>query len=221
VTSSIVGALEDDIGIVVLVNANSQDEPVLEIIIEVIEKAFGSANTSSFPPDNQPTISHRSTLSRRSGVMSRAESAGTTYLDLAGTYYNPGYGAIVLCNVHSTSPSCERVLDDFRAVDSSLSSNSTALYVPWRTVWSTHAQFTLINADQYLLSIGTIYPEGYGKNSTPFSTLLPATLVQFVVENGRVAGFGFDDTTDSDVTHSDQSVEETSQVWFDKEAFYQ
>jgi hypothetical protein len=68
------------------------------------------------------------------------------------------------------------------------------------------------------VSIGTIYPEGYGRNSTPFSTLAPATIAEFTEESGRVVGFGFNETADSDVAHSGQSVEETSQVWFVKEA---
>jgi hypothetical protein len=217
VTSAVVGALEDDIGVVVLVNADAKDIPVLEIILEVLGKAFGSADTSSSPPVSQPTISHRSTLSRRTGATARAEGAGMSSLDLAGTYHNPGYGALVLCDMHSTSPSCESVLDDFRAINKPLSLNTTDLYVSWRTMWATHAHFIHTNADQYLLSIGSIYPEGYGRNSTPFSTLAPATIIQFVVENGRVVGFGFNETADSDVTYSGQSVEDTSQVWFVKE----
>jgi hypothetical protein len=71
-----------------------------------------------------------------------------------------------------------------------------------------------------LISTGTIYPEGYGKNTTPFSTLVPTTTAQFVVENGAVLGFGFDETDDSDVTYCDKtgSVEEAFQVWFAKQA---
>jgi hypothetical protein len=218
VTSAVVAAPEDGIGIVVLVNADAKDRPIFDIILKVVEKAFGSADTSSSPPANQPTISHRSTLSRRTGMTARAESSGTSSLDLAGTYYNPGYGALVLCTMHSTSPSCESVLDDFRAVNNSLSPNTTDLFAYWRTMWATHVQFTHTNAGQYLVSIGTIYPEGFGRNSTPFSTLVPVTIGQFVVENERVVGFGFNETGDSDVTLNGQSVEDTSQIWFVKEA---
>jgi hypothetical protein len=85
-------------------------------------------------------------------------------------------------------------------------------------MWATHVQFTHTNAGQYLVSIGTIYPEGFGRNSTPFSTLVPVTIGQFVVENERVVGFGFNETGDSDVTLNGQSVEDTSQIWFVKEA---
>jgi hypothetical protein len=215
VTSAIVTALEDGIGIVVLVNSDSRDTPILDIILKVAEKAFGSAYTSSSPPADQSNIPHRSTLPRQTGLRAGTDSAG---LDLAGSYYNPGYGTLVLCNVHSTSPSCESVLDDFHALDNSLSPNTIDLFAYWRTVLTTHVQFTHTMASQYLISTGTIYPEGYGKNFTAFSTLAPATIAQFFVENERVVGFGFNETTDSDVPHSSQSVEETSQVWFVKQA---
>jgi hypothetical protein len=217
VTSAIVAALEDGIGIVVLVNGDAKDTPILDIILKVSEKAFGSADTSSSPPANQPTNSRHSTLPRHTTDL-MADSAGAPSLDLAGTYYNPGYGALVLCSVHSTSPSCESVLNDFRTLNNSFSPNTTDLFAYWRTVLTTHVQFTHRYASQYLVSIGTIYPEGYGRNSTPFSTLAPATIAEFTEESGRVVGFGFNETADSDVAHSGQSVEETSQVWFVKEA---
>jgi hypothetical protein len=218
VTSAVVAALEDGIGIVVLVNADAKDEPIIDIILKVAEKAFGSANTSSSPPATQTTFPRRSTQPRHTGLTAQGDSTGTSSLDLSGTYYNPGYGEIVFCSVHSTSPSCESVLDDFRAVNKSLSPNSTDLFAYWRTVWATHVQLTHRNATQYVISTGTVYPDGYGRNSTPFSTLSPATIGQFVVENERVVGFGFNETDDSDVTHNGQSVEDTSQVWFVKEA---
>jgi hypothetical protein len=217
VSSAVVAALEDGIGIVVLANADSKGTPIFDIILKVAEKVFGTVDSPSTPA-KQSTISRRSTLPRHAGVTAREESARTSYIDLAGTYYSPGYGALVLCNVHSTSPSCESVLDDFRAVNKSLSPNSTDLFASWRRVWATHIQFTHTSASQYLVSLGSIYPEGYGKNSTPFSTIVPVTIGRFVVEDERVVGFGFNETADSDVTHSSQSVEETSQVWFVKEA---
>jgi hypothetical protein len=189
VTSAIIAALDDGIGIIALTSADAKEISIKNIILKATEKAFAS--------DGARTPS---------------------YLDLAGTYHNTGYGALVLCNVHSTSPSCESVLDDFRALNNSISPNSIDLFAYWRTVWTTHVQFTHTNATRYLISTGTIYPEGYGKNSTPFSTLSSFTAAQFVVENERVVGFGFNETNDSDVTHSGQSLEETSQVWFVKQA---
>jgi hypothetical protein len=216
VSTIIVAAPEDGIGIVVLANADAKALSLDKIILGVAEKVFGAENSSNFPPADGP-ITSRSILPRHSSVTSRADSAGTPpYLDLAGTYHSTGYGTIVLCGVHSTSPPCRSVLDDFRAVNESISSNSNDLFASFITVWSKHAHFTHTNASNYLMSFGTIYPEGYGKNSTPFSTLAPATTAQFVVDNGKIVGFGLNDSDISDLTHGG-SVEETSQVWFSKE----
>jgi hypothetical protein len=217
VSTVVVAALEDGIGIVVLVNADTKGSSIEKIIVAVADKVFGAGNSSNSAPAND-SITSRSILPRDSGVTTRADSAGTPpYLDLAGTYHSTGYGTVVLCSVDSSSPSCRSVLDDFRAVNESISPNSTDLFASFNTLWSKYALLTHTNASGYLISLGTIYPEGYGKNSTPFSTLVPITAVQFVVENGKTVGFGFNDSDTSDLTHGG-SVEETSQVWFVKVA---
>ena len=188
-----------------------------KILLAVAGKVFGAGNSSNSLPADNP-ITSRSILPRHSGVTARTDSAGTPpYPDLAGTYHSTGYGTIVLCSVYSSSPSCQSVLDDFRAVNNSTSPNSTDLFASFNTLYSKHLQFTHINASEYVISLGTIYPEGFGKNSTPFSTLAPATIGQFAVENGNVVGFGFNDSVTSDLTHIG-SAEETSQVWFAKVA---
>jgi hypothetical protein len=217
VSTYIATALEDGIGIVVLANADAKTSSLRNIVIGVAEKAFGTGNSSSSPPAND-SITSRSIVPRHSGVTARADSTGTPpYLDLAGTYRSTGYGTLVLCSVLSSSPSCQSVLDDFRAVNKSIPSNSTDLFASFITVWSKHAHLTYTNDTKYLISLGTIYPEGYGKNSTPFSTLAPETIAQFVADNGKIVGFGFNDSDISDLTHGGL-VEETSQVWFAKEA---
>ena len=221
-TAYIAAALEDGIGIVVLANADSEDTPVLNIIVAAAEKAFGSANSSSSSsPANQSSISRRSKLPRHVGVTARADNSGTgTPPDvdlLAGAYYNAGYGTPVLCSVRSSSPPCGSVMDAFRAVDPTLSSNSTSndLFASWETPLSTHIRFTYTNDSQYLINIESVYPEGYGKNSTPFWTVFPSATAEFVVENGTVVGFGWNDINDD--VKREGSVEETADVWFVKE----
>jgi hypothetical protein len=88
-------------------------------------------------------------------VARRDDGAGAPpdVVDLTGTYYNTGYGTVVLCSVHSSSPSCGSVLDDFRTIDPFLSSDSTDLFAPWNTVSSTHARFTYTNSSQYTINI--------------------------------------------------------------------
>jgi hypothetical protein len=212
VSTSIYAALEDGIAIIVLVNADSKATPISDIFSAAAEKAFGSADpSSSSPPVSQPATSRRSGLPRNyAGMTTRADDGAGAALpsdvDLTGTYYNAGYGTGVLCGVYSSSPSCGSVLDAFRTIDPSL---STDLFASWNTVLSTHARFTYTNASHYLIYIGTIYPEGYGKNSTPFSTLIPAATADFVVEKETVVGFVWNDILDG-------PVEEKS--WFVKQA---
>lgn len=221
VSTAIAAAVEDGIGIVVLANTDSGDTPIIDIILAAAAKAFGFADPSSSLANNQSTVSRRSKLPRHAGasVTARADDgAGASDVDLTGTYYNAGYGTAELCSVQSSSPSCGSVLDAFRAFDPSLASNSTStdLFASWDSLFSTHVRFTYTNASQYLINAGSIYPEGYGKNTTAFATLVPAATGEFVVENGTVVGFGWNDIND-DVTKRGP-VEETSDVWFVKHA---
>jgi hypothetical protein len=171
VSTAIGAALEDGIGIIVLTNADSMAEPISNIILRAAEKAFGLENSSS---SSSTTATRRSKLPvpRHAGVTARVYD-GLPHIDLTGTYYNAGYGTGVLCSVHSSSPSCKSVLDAFRSIDPSLST-STDLFASWETLLSTHLRFTHTNDSKYLISAGSIYPQGYGKNTTAFSTLAPA-----------------------------------------------
>jgi hypothetical protein len=150
------------------------------------------------------------------GVAPRADD-----VDLTGTNNNAGYGTGVLCSVHSTSPSCKSVLDAFRSIDpSSLSpkSTSTDLFASWVMLFSTHIRFTHTNDSNYLISAGSIYPQGYGKNTTAFSTLFPVATAEFVVQNGKAVGLGWNNIIDDGGVKRSGSVEETSEVWFVKQA---
>jgi hypothetical protein len=201
VSTAIAAALEDGVGIIVLANTDSEDTPIIDIILAAAAKAFGFADPSPSLPANQFTVSRRSKLPRHAGVTARAndDAVAPSDVDLTGIYYNPGYGTAVLCSAQSSSPSCRSVLATFRAIDPSLAPNSTStdLFASWNMLSSTHIRFTYTNASQYLINIGSIYPEGYGKNTTAFSTLGPAATAEFVVENGGVVGFGWDDISDN------------------------
>ena len=218
----VTAALEDGIGIVALTNADTKADPVLNIVLKAAEKVFASRNSSS-PSSSPPTtstttVTRRSKLSlpRHAGVAPRADG-----VDLTGTYYNAGYGTSELCSVHSTSPSCKSVLDAFRSIDpSSLSPKSTSndLFASRVTLVSTHIRFTCTNDGNYLISAGSIYPQGYGKNTTAFSTLVPIATAEFVEENGKAVGFGWNNIIDETGVKRTGSVEETSEVWFVKQA---
>ena len=206
----VAAAPESGIGIIALTNADNKAESILKVVEKIIEKAFGSRNSSS-------------PVTRRSNPLSPRHHAGVAPrkgddVDLTGTYYDAGYGTVVLCGVHSTSPSCKCVLEAFHSIDPSLSpkSTSTDLFASWATLLSTHIRLTYTNNGYYLISAGSIYPQGYGKNTTAFSTLDPVAKAEFVVKNGKAVGFGLNGIDDGGVKRSG-SVEETSEVWFAKQ----
>jgi hypothetical protein len=219
VSTFVAAALQDGFGIIVLANADSKDTALLNITDAAAAIAFGIGD-SSFPPANQSTPSRRSEQPRHASPIARGDhgdAPAPSDVDLlTGIYYNAGYGTGELCSVRSSSPSCKSVLDAFHAIDPSLSPNSPDLFASWITLLSTHVRFAYTNGSQYLIYIGSIYPQGYGKNITPFSTLDSGATAEFVEEHGKVVGFGWNDITD-DVKRAG-SVEETSDVWFFKQA---
>jgi hypothetical protein len=221
VSTNIALSLSDGIGVIALANADDKDSPISDIIVAVAQKAFNITTSSVSSTDEQPTSTAPPTKRRwHADVTARSNTTSAlSPLSLEGTYYDAGYGSILLCSVLSSSPPCQSVLADFHSVDNSLSPNSTDLFAPWNGVTNKHIRFTHTNDSQYSysISVGTIYPQGYGKNSTPFSTvtLAPSTAAEFVVENNTVIGFG---VSGIDEVERVGTVEEASDVWFVKVA---
>jgi hypothetical protein len=207
----------------VLCNADYKAISLEKILFKLAQKVLGVENSLNTPPTNS-SVTPRSILPRRAsaGVVARAGGTGApSYPDPAGTYWSAGYGTLVLCSVCSSSPACKGVQNDVRAINGSLSpySSDSDLFTYWGAVWDKHGYFGYTNGSSYLLLIGTIYSQGYGKNSTPFHTLGEFATAKFEVENGKVVGFGFNESEFwSSPINSGGSVKETSQVWFDKKA---
>ncbi|KAI0296716.1 beta-lactamase/transpeptidase-like protein [Russula brevipes] len=209
VSTLITVALSNGLGIVALANADDKGDALTNITLAIGEKALSIASSS--PAANQ-SIASRTQHKRRADVTTRADNiTGPPALDLAGTYFNAGYGTAVLCSMRSSTPSCQNVLRDFESIDKSLSPNSPDLFVSWNSPVLSHFRFTHTNGTQYVMSVGTIYPGGYGKNSTPFSTLAPVASATFVVESEKVVGFSIS------IGALVGPVEETSDIWFVKQ----
>jgi hypothetical protein len=214
VSSSIALSLSDGIGVIALANADGKNKVLEDIIAAVALKVFNI--TSSVSQPDEPSSASPTKREWHAGLTARANATSAlSPLDLGGTYFNAGYGLTVLCSVVSSSPTCQSVLADFHSVDPSLSSNSTDLFASWNGVFSKHIRFTQSDASQYsyLISVGTIYPHGYGKNSTAFSTLSEFAAAEFVVDNNTVVGFGVNDIG---AEVSVGQLEKESEVWFVK-----
>ncbi|KAL4251706.1 class-A beta-lactamase family protein [Abortiporus biennis] len=131
----------------------------------------------------------------------------------AGTYENPGYDSFTLCAPQNladdSSPEddtyCSSVLSSFAKVYPSKppSSSSTTLYGAWDRAWSSHLRLTHRDQEAFSLSVLSLFPDGFGKDKSPFSCSSRDDLVvnaEFVLsEDGKSVeglaiphGFEFD-----------------------------
>jgi len=211
VSSLTVIGLSSGVGVVLLANADEKQEALTNITIAI---GKNSLRIPPSPPARKRTVSppqHK----RRADAMARTDNIrDVSSLDMTGTYLNDGYGPCRMCGAGSSSASCKKVLSDFQSVDKSLSPNSTDLFIPWDAVFVSHIHLTNKNGTLFSVSVGGIYPKGYGKNSTAFSTLKRTPLmIDFVVEKNKVVGFGI-------LHDADQqgSVAQSADVWYVKQA---
>ena len=79
------------------------------------------------------------------------------------------------------------------------------------------------SGNKFLVQCTSLFPEGYGRDSTPFETAEIGTSEatgEFVVEDGKVVGFGLfgmvgvDEPTERERTHT--TVKGRAEAWFDK-----
>ncbi|OJA11009.1 hypothetical protein AZE42_11311, partial [Rhizopogon vesiculosus] len=115
--------------------------------------------------------------------------------EFSGTYTDPGYGTFTFCSPSSSSSHCQQVITNFTAVDSVQSSapSSPQLLAAWPRVWTSHIRAVHQSGNKFVLLWTALFPEGYGRDSTPFETAEIGTseaTAEFVVEDGKVVGFG-------------------------------
>ncbi|KAI9509853.1 beta-lactamase/transpeptidase-like protein [Russula earlei] len=212
-------SLSDGFAVVALANADEKELAVLDIVFKVAEKAWGvsppyaTIDNADDTPDQPYYSPTKRALVKK--IAARSDSSGTPTPppnpdDFVGTYYNNGYGTSVVCSANSQDPACQSVLKDFRSYDDTVNSDSTDLFLSWITPWTTNIRFTFLNDTQYLVYGGSIYPEGYGKNTTAFAQLDIVAIAEFEVDNGTVKGYGLIGTNDVE----GGSVEQTAGVWF-------
>nr|VWP00380.1 Enterotoxin-like protein [Ganoderma boninense] len=154
----------------------------------------------------------------------------------AGTYADPqgAYGNITLCAPTRTPPPdsyCARVLADFATIETiedsaaqpqSNSNSRPSLFAAWPRVWSSHIRLHHIAGDSFALTLPRLFPEGFGRNTTPFEfydSQLSVGRAEFVVdvEDGQVSGFAL--ITDEEAAVGRQrrwggSVKEAGDAWF-------
>ncbi|KAI9456694.1 beta-lactamase/transpeptidase-like protein [Lactarius psammicola] len=207
----------DGVGVVTLTNADAKHPALHDITVAVLRKLAGYTNESM--PANLSAHPWTRFQSAPFGARRvREEGLSTTHelprLDLTGTYDDVGYGTFTLCDASSRSDECRLVLDDFRLVDGPSTREPNRLFGSLPSIFTGHARFNPTNTSgRYLVDYGSLYPTGYGRNTTPFAHWMGRATADFVVEDGIVRGFGLSGIGERE---GYGSVEENSDVWFDK-----
>lgn len=187
----------DGVGVVTLANADAKHLALHEITLVILKKLAGYTDESM--PANLSALSLRRFQSATSGSRRpREEGLSATNellprrLDLTGAYDGNGYGTFTLCDASSQSDECRLVLDDFRLADGPSTGDPNRLFGAWPCVWTSHTRFIPTSAlRRYLVDFGTLYPTGYGRNTTPFAHWMGPVIADFVVDDGIVRGVGF------------------------------
>ncbi|KAH8991103.1 beta-lactamase/transpeptidase-like protein [Lactarius hatsudake] len=180
VSADIVIPVFDGVGVVSLANADGKQSALHDINLTVLRKLASNTNVS-IPDDLSAQASTRS-LSATSGLRrAHGEGPSATHelprLDLTGTYDDDGYGTFTLCDASSLSDECRSVLDDFRLADEpSMGGDLNGLF----------ARFNPTNTTgRYLVDFGSLYPMGYGRNTTPFAHWMGSAAADFVISQSQ------------------------------------
>jgi len=141
-----------------------------------------------------------------------------------GTYSDPGYGTIILCAPSSSSSYCQDLVAEFAPFESDQNdetSSAPRLYAALNPVWGSHVRFVHDTEDTFRVSITALFPDGYGRNTTPFETWdagEPGGQAKFVVEDGEVIGFGLLGTV-GETTERERlggGVKDVADAWLEK-----
>ena len=215
-------------GLAVFTVMNVETTASYNVALRVTEDALGvpltdpqSRQSSSAPTKVQP-----------------CDTNSTINLDLfEATYMNPGYGDFSLCAALSNATYCASVLEDFTPVSPNHTLDSTTLYGSWShdRVWAKQllvqrAQGVACSMSvpgegeeivQLALTAVTAYPQGFGRDQTPFvyaEAAPPDMPVECIVRaNGsEVVGCGLMNIGLMDNTWMARtgSVQERADAWF-------
>ena len=226
----------DGLGIVVLINTDEKADDAAKVTNRVIDSVLGVSGKDDLSSerygffvyksvDNNNQIGFSSVKGK--GIHLREPRNGTTIphkmAKYAGTYHNPGYGSITLCDVSNSlnSSYCAKVIADFAAVDSQFPDERPRLLASWSRIWSSHVRIVLVDQEGKKCHVEptTLFPEGYGKDQTPFETFESSESVppaEFVLENGRVVGVGVFGIPGDLTGRRPKTVQGQVEVWFDK-----
>ncbi|KAI0645138.1 beta-lactamase/transpeptidase-like protein [Trametes meyenii] len=204
-----------NLGIVVLINADEQGEHAWAILRRAFDDVLD--RTSSKVIVDTPT----SDVQDLSSKLGRGPPPSLDLEAYTGTYTSRGHGTVTLCSSRSTSRYCSGVLADFSTLHT-LEDSPFGLYSVFKSVLSTHMRLRHLSGDTFTGEFTTLFPNGYGKDTTAFETFETGdaeSTVVFSVEGSKVAGFSL--VIDEAAVAARQKrtgghIEETADAWFEK-----
>ena len=226
----------DDIGVTLFANGESKAEPLMLILNRILDSALHLTGS----PTRIPTRFAPFFLLRALGMTEVVCNSSPTHnvtrtdsdarnsalsLDLfAGAYTNPGYGSFTLCSPSSPSSYCTQVRSNFSIVDNvqgNPRAASSDLLAEWPRVCSSHVRLRHQTGSIFEIYFTSLYTHGYGKDTSPFETGevgTPEGIAEFVVEDGRVVGFGVSGLVGqlTERARTYESVQDRAEVWFDR-----
>jgi hypothetical protein len=187
---------DDNVGIVALANGDAKHQYELALIYRIIEDFLGLERKESERILHE-LHTHTADSKGQQADRSRTSEFGakpTTPLSLplhhyAGTYYDPGYGNLTFCApTPHPSPACAPVLGAWAAFANVTDPATNELYVAVSSVWISHIRLTHTDGDAFGLSGTYLFPEGFGKDRSPFMSSETADTVGTVTFWVRDAG---------------------------------
>ena len=150
----------------------------------------------------------------------------------SGEYFDPGYGGITFCAPESTALGCKKILHDWKAASTNRTLDPDTLYGGGTQFWQSHMKLRRTRtttsrgssqrSEVFVGGTATVFPHGYGRDSTPFVyTLLPPGVQELVLECvvdgrlGEVVGCGLMNVEEGPARAGD-TVQERADVFFRK-----
>ncbi|KAI6121290.1 beta-lactamase/transpeptidase-like protein [Pisolithus sp. B1] len=207
-----------EFGVLVFANGGDQDASVMSIALHILEAVLCLEKS-----DISQRLLSDSRKPKSTDYGPTVWNISLPLDDFAGTYTNLGYGTIALCGPSDLSSYCSGVRADFAAIDGVHGDPSVAteLLAAWPSVWSSHVRVRHAQGTTFNLYVTSLFPKGYGKDSTPFETAEIGTstvTADFVLDDGKVIGFGVSGLVGRQTERArlGATVQERAEVWFDR-----